>query len=145
MKRRICWLLCLLLIGGILKAQERPIKVACVGNSITEGFTLAHPETESYPAVLQRGEFRRDGSCIDAGLRFALSEDYPFQGSAGFLTGYCDRQIGYERFQTLELATPCIFQERFEPSGGCFRTIAFPSYGVSVSSDTVRPERMGNP
>ena len=29
-------------------------KVACIGNSITEGFALEHPETESYPAVLQR-------------------------------------------------------------------------------------------
>ena len=28
--------------------------MACVGNSITEGYALAHPETESYPAVLQR-------------------------------------------------------------------------------------------
>ena len=143
MKRRICWLLCLLLIGGILKAQERPIKVACVGNSITEGFTLAHPETESYPAVLQRllGDGYEVGNFGVTAHALMLDSDLPYQKT----TGYCDRQIGYERFQTLELATPCIFQERFEPSGGCFRTIAFPSYGVSVSSDTVRPERMGNP
>ena len=34
--------------------KENIIKVACIGNSITEGYALTHPETESYPAVLQR-------------------------------------------------------------------------------------------
>ena len=29
------------------------IKIACVGNSITEGFGLENPSQESYPAVLQ--------------------------------------------------------------------------------------------
>lgn len=45
-----------LLLPLTLCAQEgaKTVKIACVGNSITEGFTLAHPETESYPAVLQR-------------------------------------------------------------------------------------------
>ena len=36
------------------QTKEKIIKVACIGNSITEGFALEHPETESYPAVLQR-------------------------------------------------------------------------------------------
>ena len=35
------------------QTKEKIIKVACVGNSITEGYALKHPETESYPAVLQ--------------------------------------------------------------------------------------------
>lgn len=30
------------------------IKIACVGNSVTYGYTLADPGTESYPAVLQK-------------------------------------------------------------------------------------------
>lgn len=30
------------------------IKVACIGNSITEGYSLKDPATEAYPAVLQR-------------------------------------------------------------------------------------------
>jgi sialate O-acetylesterase len=30
------------------------IKVACIGNSVTYGYTLEDPATESYPAVLQR-------------------------------------------------------------------------------------------
>ena len=55
MKRNL-FILLLLLFPLMLLAQKeaKPIKVACVGNSITEGFALAHPETESYPAVLQR-------------------------------------------------------------------------------------------
>ncbi len=35
-------------------AAQGKVRIACVGNSITEGYALAHPETESYPAVLQR-------------------------------------------------------------------------------------------
>src|SRR5215212_6867855 len=31
-----------------------PVKVACVGDSITEGTGLASPATESYPARLQK-------------------------------------------------------------------------------------------
>lgn len=33
---------------------EQPIRVACVGDSITYGYGLKHPATESYPADLQR-------------------------------------------------------------------------------------------
>ena len=33
--------------------QKTAIKVACVGDSITEGYRLEHPEKEAYPAVLQ--------------------------------------------------------------------------------------------
>lgn len=35
-----------------LTAQKKPVKVACVGNSITYGYLLADPATESYPAQL---------------------------------------------------------------------------------------------
>lgn len=86
MKKRICWLLCLLLIGGILKAQERPVKVACVGNSITEGFTLAHPETESYPAVLQRllGNGYVVGNFGVTAHALMLETDLPYQKTTRF-------------------------------------------------------------
>jgi alpha-L-fucosidase 2 len=38
------------------KAQQpaAPIRIACVGNSITYGAGLKHPETDAYPAVMQR-------------------------------------------------------------------------------------------
>ena len=35
-----------------MKAQS-PIKIACIGDSVTAGYLLAHPETESYPSQLQ--------------------------------------------------------------------------------------------
>ena len=38
----------------ILLPARQPVKVACVGNSITYGMRLEHPETESYPAQLQK-------------------------------------------------------------------------------------------
>lgn len=34
-------------------AQDIPIKVACIGNSITAGYGLKNPGKESYPAILQ--------------------------------------------------------------------------------------------
>lgn len=50
MKRLLSALLFLLVLSVESTAQ---IKVACIGNSITEGYGLKDPSTESYPAVLQ--------------------------------------------------------------------------------------------
>lgn len=33
--------------------EQKIVKVACIGDSITEGFGLENPDTESYPTVLQ--------------------------------------------------------------------------------------------
>lgn len=41
-------------VYGGLKQQNGPKKVACIGNSITEGVGTTDPATKSYPAVLQR-------------------------------------------------------------------------------------------
>ncbi len=35
-------------------AQESKTKIACIGNSITYGYTLPDPATQSYPALLQK-------------------------------------------------------------------------------------------
>lgn len=51
MKRLTSLLLCLCAFLSVSMAQ---IRVACVGNSITEGHGLADPATEAYPGVLQR-------------------------------------------------------------------------------------------
>ena len=45
--------LLLFLSLGVFTVKADNIKVACVGNSITEGFGLENPSVESYPAVLQ--------------------------------------------------------------------------------------------
>ena len=37
-----------------LHAAQKPIKVACVGNSITFGYLLDNPSTDSYPSQLQK-------------------------------------------------------------------------------------------
>lgn len=50
MKQLLLWI-CLSLCWT-LSARE-PVKVACIGNSITYGALLEHPETDSYPSQLQ--------------------------------------------------------------------------------------------
>ncbi|PST82056.1 sialate O-acetylesterase [Pedobacter yulinensis] len=37
-----------------LAVRAQPVKVACIGNSVTFGYGLKNPATESYPAVLQQ-------------------------------------------------------------------------------------------
>lgn len=70
MKKRV--LVCLLLmIYGVLLAQKR-IKVACVRNSITYGYALPNPKTDSYPSQLQNllgnryevGNFGKSGATL---------------------------------------------------------------------------------
>ena len=39
---------------AVLLAAAKPVKVACIGNSITYGSTLADPSTDSYPSQLAR-------------------------------------------------------------------------------------------
>jgi lysophospholipase L1-like esterase len=48
---RFVWITCL---GALASAAPaRAAKIACVGDSITYGYNLADPNTQSYPAVLQ--------------------------------------------------------------------------------------------
>ena len=42
------------LLALCLHAAQKPIKVACVGNSITFGYLLDNPSTDSYPSQLQK-------------------------------------------------------------------------------------------
>lgn len=49
--KKLC-LIIILLLPLLLKAQ--PVKVACVGNSVTFGYGLENPEKESYPVQLQQ-------------------------------------------------------------------------------------------
>ena len=50
--RQLLTLIALLFLGGA--ALFGQIRIACVGNSITEGYALKDPLAEAYPAVLQR-------------------------------------------------------------------------------------------
>lgn len=70
MKIHLLFLLCLLFCTT-LSAQKK-VKVACVGNSITFGYMLADPATESYPSQLQQllgasyevGNFGKSGATL---------------------------------------------------------------------------------
>lgn len=43
----------MLILSTVGKTQNSPIKIACVGNSVTFGYGLKDPATQSYPALLQ--------------------------------------------------------------------------------------------
>ncbi|MFG4003857.1 GDSL-type esterase/lipase family protein [Flavobacterium aquidurense] len=46
----------ILFISTVLNLEmmaQTPIKIACIGDSVTAGYLLAHPQTESYPSQLQ--------------------------------------------------------------------------------------------
>ena len=51
--RMAAGLLCCLAIMSVHAAGRNPMKVACVGNSITFGATIPNRESNSYPAQLQ--------------------------------------------------------------------------------------------
>ncbi len=69
MKSKLIFLLALI-TSSLTLAQ--PVRVACVGNSITYGYTLQNRETESYPAQLQQmlgdkylvGNFGKSGATL---------------------------------------------------------------------------------
>jgi len=51
---KVVYSLLLLLFTVGVSAQTIPTKIACIGNSVTFGYGLAHPGIESYPAQLQQ-------------------------------------------------------------------------------------------
>ena len=69
--KKILFLSLFLMVCTILSAQKR-VKVACVGNSITYGYTLPNPATDSYPSQLQQllgetyevGNFGKSGATL---------------------------------------------------------------------------------
>lgn len=70
-----------------LSAIAAPIKVACIGDSITEGAGLSNPATESYPARLQRLFGTNDFTVRNFGVsgRTLLKKgDYPYWKEAAF-------------------------------------------------------------
>ncbi|MEO7314463.1 MAG: GDSL-type esterase/lipase family protein, partial [Ginsengibacter sp.] len=53
-KKTISLLLILILCHAGLNAQNGKVKIACIGNSVTYGYGLKDPSTQSYPALLQK-------------------------------------------------------------------------------------------
>ncbi len=48
-----CFILLFVWSYGVSFAQNLPVKVVCIGNSVTAGYGLKNPERESYPTILQ--------------------------------------------------------------------------------------------
>lgn len=86
MKHSLLPLLLLLLpLASCNNAQQpettkRPIRVACVGNSITEGYTLTDPSTQAYPARLQQilGEDYEVLNCGISGYTMMRNTEVPY-------------------------------------------------------------------
>ena len=63
---------CLFVLCGLVASAQAPVKVACVGNSITYGAGIENRERDSYPAQLQRmlgegyvvGNFGKSGATL---------------------------------------------------------------------------------
>lgn len=76
MKKTLLLLTCCLCVPvlsmAVSKHPVKPVKVACIGNSITFGYTLPDPSTDSYPVQLQRmlgegyevGNFGKSGATL---------------------------------------------------------------------------------
>jgi len=74
------------------KPAPAPVRVACVGDSITFGYGLAHPETDSYPAVLARllgpgyavGNFGVSGATLLKNGHFPYWQQPAFRAASEF-------------------------------------------------------------
>lgn len=78
---------CLLALTACSSSQQpqesgakRPIRVACVGNSITEGYPLSDPSTQAYPARLQQilGEDYDVRNCGISGYTLMRNTEVPY-------------------------------------------------------------------
>lgn len=79
-KKRFAWLCLLLPLFAFAQPGQHPVKVACMGNSITEGYGLQHPDTESWPSVLQ--QLLGDGYSVKnfgaSGRTLTIEGDVPY-------------------------------------------------------------------
>ncbi len=70
-------------VWAFLSVSMAQIRVACVGNSITEGHGLADPATEAYPGVLQRllgNDFAVQNFGL-SGYTLMREGDYPYMNA----------------------------------------------------------------
>ncbi len=81
-------------IGWVLASVQLhalPLKVACIGDSITEGTGLSNPASESYPAKLQRLMGTNEWTVRNFGVsgRTLLKQgDYPYWKESYFKTSH---------------------------------------------------------
>ena len=84
------FLLSVVIMGAAVLANSTlssaPAKVACIGDSITEGSGLANPATESYPAKLQRllGDAYQVRNFGVSGRTLLKKGDFPYWNEAAY-------------------------------------------------------------
>jgi lysophospholipase L1-like esterase len=84
---RFCLLLlCALLFSTVLSAPAQVLKVACIGDSITEGAGVDLPATNAYPIVLGRllGTNYQTRNFGVSGRTLLRKGDYPYWNEAAF-------------------------------------------------------------
>lgn len=81
-----------LMFAGLQTVSGQKIKVACVGNSVTFGYGIDHPEQNSYPAQLQQllgdqydvGNFGKSGATLLRKGHRPYMEQKEFQAAVDF-------------------------------------------------------------
>ena len=73
-----------------LFAQNKIIKVACIGNSVTYGYGLKDPLTQSYPVQLQKmlGENYEVKNCGHSGATLLRKGHNPYFKTREFRSGF---------------------------------------------------------
>lgn len=81
-----CFCLCALLTAGPLPLAAQVIKVACIGDSITEGAGVDNPAVNAYPIVLGRllGTNYQTRNFGVSGRTLLRNGDYPYWNEAAF-------------------------------------------------------------
>ena len=79
-------LLCALFIAGVLPATAQVLKVACIGDSITEGAGVDNPTVNAYPIVLGRllGTNYQTRNFGVSGRTMLRKGDFPYWNEAAF-------------------------------------------------------------
>ncbi len=79
-------LLCIVFMSVTLYGADQPLKVACIGDSITEGSGLGNATVNAYPAVLGRllGPAYQTRNFGVSGRTLLRNGDYPYWKEAAF-------------------------------------------------------------
>ena len=123
--KKILFLSLFLMVCTILSAQKR-VKVACVGNSITYGYTLPNPATDSYPSQLQQllgetyevGNFGKSGATLlNKGHRpYMQQEEFKkaMEGTLEVVQVDIDQESALADFYTIEMYPTFILMRKGE-------------------------------
>jgi len=106
MKKQLLFISALVL-GSLGWGQQKTIKVACVGNSITYGYGIENREQNSYPSVLQRllgkgykvGNFGHSGATLLSKGHRPYIQQEEYQKALAFAERYRCYSLRYQRYR----------------------------------------------